>query len=66
MIKNIEFDKDKFYHTEFLHTNLSGVDFTTSDINGIRMDQYSMKNIRINSFQCRDLIGVLGVEVVDE
>ena len=46
--------------------NLSGVDFTTCDITGIKMDYYSMKMIKINSFQCRDLIGVLGVEVIDE
>ena len=66
IVKDIEFYDVKFYGTEFLHTNLSDVDFTTSNITGIRMDAYSMKNIIVNSFQCRDLIGILGVKVIDE
>ena len=65
IIKNIEFDNVKFHQTEILHTNLETVDFSNSDISGIRMDSYSMKRIKVNSFQCRELVGILGVEVID-
>ena len=64
-LKNISFDKTIFHKTEFLHTNLAGIDFSTSDITGVMMDSFSMKGIKVNSFQCRDLIGILKEEVVD-
>ena len=62
-IKNIIFDNVKLYRTEFVKTNLKNVDFSSSDINGILFDFYSLKGIIVDRFQCQDLIGILGVQI---
>ncbi len=63
--KNWSLNKNTFYHTEIIGTNLKDVDFTTCNINGIIFDKKSVKGIIINTFQCRDIVGMLEIKVKD-
>ena len=44
-------------------TNLNNIDFSNCDINSIVMDIYSLKGIIINSWQCCEIAGIIGVKV---
>ena len=62
-IKDIEFNNVNFTKAEFLKVNLNNIDFSNCDINSIVMDTYSLKGIIINSWQCCEIAGIIGVKV---
>ena len=62
-IKDIELNNVNFTKAEFLKVNLNNIDFSNCDINSIVMDIYSLKGIIINSWQCCEIAGIIGVKV---
>ena len=64
-VKNVLFCDSNFTSSRFSNCNLDGVDFRSNDISLIVMDRYSMKGIVLDSFQCRNIVGNLGVRVED-
>ena len=61
--KNIEFDFDDFYQSEFSSIRLTGVDLSNCELIACRFDYYSIKGITINKYQCEDFMGMLGINV---
>ena len=43
--------------------NLKDVDFSSSQIDGTIFDQYSLRGIIVDRFQCQSLVGMLGVKI---
>ena len=64
-MSKIEFDNVKFNNSEFLGTNLNGIDFRNSDIRDVSFDASSLKGIILNMFQCREVASVFGIVVKD-
>lgn len=67
---NVEFikvtlDKNNFKLSEFLETKLSGINFSTCNIEGIKLDSKGIKGIQVNQFQAIDLASLLGIEIVE-
>ena len=48
-----------------METKLSGIDFSTCDIEGIKLDNKGIKGIMVNQFQAIDLARLLGIVIVD-
>ena len=64
-VKDVEFSKVDFSNSEFIKTSLNDIDFTDCDITGAYFDLKSLNKIKINSFQCQDIVRTLGVIVED-
>ena len=56
---------NNFSYSRFSNTNLKDVDFRSNDICGIIFDNYSLKGIKVDTFQCRNIVCNLGVIVED-
>ena len=48
-----------------MRTKLSGIDFSTCNIEGIKRDEKGIKGIMVNQFQAIDLARLLGIEIVE-
>ena len=64
----IKFNNTNFVNSildkaEFTESNLKNIDFSTCDINGIKLDSRYLKGLVISSYQAALLIGILGVNV---
>jgi uncharacterized protein YjbI with pentapeptide repeats len=67
---NVELNKtiienNKFKECEFMHMDLHGINFSTCDITGIRIEERCLKGIKVNQFQAIELAELLGIEIVD-
>jgi len=63
-IETIKFDNCIFINSQIHHTNLKGVDFSTSDITGIGISPQELKGAIVNSVQALDLSKLLGIIIV--
>ena len=45
--------------------NLSGVNFSNCNITAIRIDEKSLKGIKVNQFQALELAALLGIDIVE-
>ena len=61
--KKIEMEKVNLTNAEFIKTNLNDIDFSSCTINETTFDEYSLKGIYVDTFQCKYLVGMLGVKV---
>ena len=50
---------------EFINTLLSGIDFSTSIIESIKVTEKGLEGIKVNSFQAIDLARLLGIEIIE-
>jgi len=57
-------DNVDFREAEIYKTDLTDVDFSNSNIDGITIDIASLKGIKVNSFQAMSLATLLGIKVV--
>ena len=64
--KYLTFDRCTFSQTEFLHTSLKQLDFTSSDISGILLDPSSVRGMIVTSYQAITLSRLLGIVIQDE
>ena len=62
-LKNVEFDKVNFNKSEIINTSLKTIDLSSSSIEGLKTDFFSIKGSIINSYQAMDLIGLLDVRI---
>ncbi len=62
-IKKLSMNHNNFEKAEFLNTSLNNVDFSSSNITGVLFDLYSVKGMIVDSLQCFELMGLLGVKV---
>lgn len=62
-IKGLELDNCVFTGTEFLHTSLNKIDFSTSVIEGIALSGPELKGIIVSPYQAVDLAKILGIVV---
>ena len=60
-IKNMELCRNVFMKSEFIKTNLNGIDFSDCDIEGIVFDIDSLKGIEISALQASDIVMLFGV-----
>lgn len=60
-LKEFEIDDSNFNECEFLHTPLKGIDFTSCQIHGIKIDAESLKGMIVNEFQAILLSTMLGI-----
>lgn len=54
-----------FAKTEIMETKLFGIDFSTCDITLIKLDEKSLKGIKVNQFQAIELARLLGIEIIN-
>ena len=54
-----------FKESEFMHINLNGINFSTCDITGIKIEERSLKGIKVNQFQALELATLLGIDIVE-
>lgn len=59
LLDNVDFNEAEIYKTD-----LTDVDFSNSNIDGITIDIISLKGIKVNSFQAMSLATLLGIKVV--
>jgi len=62
-IKNLEFDGVSFINGEIFKTNLQDMDFKSTNIEGIKIDIYSLKGIHVDMYQAVELSRLLGIIV---
>ena len=48
-----------------MQTKLSGIDFSTCDITSIKIEDKSIRGIKVNQFQAIELASLLGIEVIE-
>ena len=65
LVHKIEITDNNFSYSRFSSTNLKDVDFRSNDISCIIFDNYSLKGIKVDTFQCRNIVSNLGVIVED-
>lgn len=63
-LKRVAFDNDDLTQTEWSHTPLKGMDMTTCKLDGIRIDLFDLRGLKVTEMQVIALSGLLGVEVV--
>ena len=61
--KEVNLDNVNFTGAEIFKSDLKNVDFSNSNIDETKFDEYSIKGIYIDTFQCKNLVGMLGVKV---
>lgn len=64
-ISDLEFDNVDLEKSEINNTLFKGTDFSSCNISGITTDLISLKGIKINTNQAIELVGLLGVEIVE-
>ena len=64
-LPKIILENNNFKSSEFMQTKLSGIDFSTCNIEGIKRDEKGIKGIMVNQFQAIDLARLLGIEIVE-
>ena len=62
-VKNLVFKQVSFIDGEVFKTSLKGMDFKTTNIEGIRIDDYSLKGIHVDMYQAIALASLLGIIV---
>lgn len=62
-VKNLVFKRVSFIAGEVFKTSLKGMDFKTTNIEGIRIDDYSLKGIHVDMYQAIALASLLGIIV---
>ena len=62
-VKNLVFKRVSFIAGEVFKTSLIGMDFKTTNIEGIRIDDYSLKGIHVDMYQAIALASLLGIIV---
>ena len=58
-------DNSKFNQAEIVQTKLFGIDFSTCEITGIKLDERSLKGIKVNQFQAIELARLLGIDIIE-
>ena len=48
-----------------MQINLSVINFSTCDITGIKIEERSLRGIKVNQFQAIELATLLGIEIVE-
>lgn len=64
-IKKTEFKQLSLQMGELTQVNHDALDLSTCQIDGVTIDQQTLKGLTVNSFQALDLIGILGVKIKD-
>lgn len=64
-LSRVRFDHDDLTKTQWSFTPLNGIDVTTCRLEGIRVDLYDLRGLRIAPEQAVSLCGLMGVEIVD-
>ena len=62
-VKNLFFNNISFIASEIFKTNLVGMDFKTTRIEGLTIDFSSLKGIRVDMYQALELSKLLGIIV---
>ncbi|WP_285945667.1 pentapeptide repeat-containing protein [Thomasclavelia cocleata] len=62
-VKNLIFNQVSFIGGEIFKTGLKGMDFKTTNIEGIRIDNYSLKGVHVDMYQAIALASLLGIIV---
>ena len=62
-IDNVEICETVLVLALIMHTNLEGLDLSTCDISGIKVNSESLKGVIVNENQAIALIRLLGVDV---
>lgn len=60
-LKNIKLEDNDFLNSQFFKTNLSNIDFTTCNIEGIIVDIKDVKGMIVNEIQAISLAKLLGI-----
>lgn len=65
-LKSIALCEARFYRTNFFQTPLKGLNFTTSEIDGIILSSYhnELNGAIVNVYQANDLAKILGVIII--
>ena len=65
-MKKIKIKECKFILTNFFNTKLAGIDFSTSNIEGIILSNNfkELKGIKANEIQAIELAKLLGIKIV--
>ena len=61
----VSLDSVDFSDSEFIDTQLADIDFSTSNIDGIKITMSSLNKMIVNSFQALSLAGFLGLKIKD-
>ena len=63
-MKDVVLQEVNFTKCDFIKTSFAGMDFSSSIIDSIKTDLYSLKSIKVNSEQALSLVQLLGIEVI--
>ena len=63
---NVNFNNCDLISTEIFRTSLNKIDLSTSKIEGIAIDTYSIKGVVVNSYQALLLSKILGIIIKEE
>lgn len=67
-LDNLELEESKFVRTEFFHTALKNVDFSTSELEGICVSEEAkeLKGAVVNAYQAIELSKLLGLVIKED
>lgn len=62
-VKDFEFNDVSLINSEIFKTDLQDMDFRSTNIEGIKIDLYSLKGIHVDVYQAVELSKLLGIIV---
>ena len=62
-VKDFEFNDVSLINSEIFKTDLQDMDFRSTNIEGIKIDLYSLKGIHVDMYQAVELSKLLGIIV---